>query len=274
MKKELSMREIQTISLEILKQVTDLCENLNLRYYLAWGTLIGAVRHKGFIPWDDDVDILMPRPDYEVLLQYMSSHKLPNLTLFNRQTCPQYPYMISRVSDDRYILEMENEESVGMGVFIDIYPLDGMGNTLEEAIKFGKYTDYMSSLCYQSTRKHFAVENTTSTLRKIIKYPAYLVAKIIGKDWFQNKIEKYAKERSKSYDSSNWVGDLVWLSGGKKEILKREWLEQYEYVPYEKYQFRIPKMYDQVLRQTYGNYMKLPPENERIGHHYYKAFEK
>ena len=74
--------------MEILKQVADLCEELNLRYFLVWGggTLIGAIRHKGFIPWDDDVDIMIPRPDYDKLLEFLSTHKLSNLTLFNRQT--------------------------------------------------------------------------------------------------------------------------------------------------------------------------------------------
>ena len=221
-RKELTTKEIQAISLEVLKQIADLCDELNLRYYLAYGTLIGAVRHKGFIPWDDDVDIMMPRPDYDKLLKYLSTNKLPYLTLFNRQTCPEYPYMISRISDDRYILEMENEKSVGMGVFIDIYPLDGMGNTLEEALKYGSYTDRMSSLCYQATRKHYAIETTKSTLRKIIKLPVFWLSKIIGKDIFQNKIERYISNHPKDYDSSVWVGDVVWLSGGTQEIFKRE----------------------------------------------------
>ena len=79
MSKELTIQEIQRVSLEILKEVADLCEELHLRYYLAWGTLIGAIRHKGFIPWDDDVDIMMPRPDYDKLLECLYTHKLPNV---------------------------------------------------------------------------------------------------------------------------------------------------------------------------------------------------
>lgn len=274
MSKELTIQEIQRVSLEILKEVADLCEELHLRYYLAWGTLIGAIRHKGFIPWDDDVDIMMPRPDYDKLLEYLYTHKLPNLTLFNRTSCSEYPYMISRISDDRYILEMENEKSVGMGIFIDIYPMDGMGATLEEALKLGAYTDRMSSLCYQATREHYAIETTTSVFRKIIKRPVFLYAKMVGKDKFQNSIETYMMKHKLDYDSSEWVGDLVWLSGGAKEILKREWLDAYEMAPFEQYEFRVPKMYDPVLKQTYGDYMKLPPKEQQIGHHYYKAYRK
>lgn len=270
--KELTMQELQAASLEILKTVTDLCEELNLRYALIYGTLIGAVRHHGFIPWDDDVDIMMPRPDYDKLLQFLSCHKLPNLTLYNRQTCPPYPYMISRISDDRYILEMENEESVGMGVFIDIYPYDGLGKTKDEAIAFGLKGDRLSSLCYQATRKHFAIETTTATVRKIIKYPVFLVSKLIGKDFFQNKLEKLA--RVKDYAESEYIGCIVWLSWGEKDIFPRKWFDETIMMRFDQYQFRVPKYYDKVLRHEYGDYMQLPPEKDQIGHHYYKAYRK
>ena len=273
-RKELTLKEIQDVSLEILKQVADLCEKQGLRYYLCWGTLLGAIRHKGFIPWDDDLDIMMPRPDYDKLMNYLTDHKLPNLTLYNRRTCPEYPYMISRISDDRYILEMDNEKSVGMGVFIDVYPMDGMGFTLKEAKKLGKYTDLMSSFCYQATRKHFAIETTTSLFRKLVKLPVFFFSKIIGKNRFQDSIEKYVMKHKIDYDSSVWVGDFVWLNGGEKEILKREWLDEYIIVPFEQYSFRIPKQYDLALKQAFGDYMTLPPEEKRTGHHYYTAYKK
>lgn len=269
---KLTIQEIQAVSLEILKQVTDLCESLHLRYALIYGTLIGAVRHHGYIPWDDDVDIMMPRPDYDKLLEYLETHKLPNLTLFNRHTCPDYPYMISRVSDDRYILEMENEDSVGMGVFIDIYPYDGLGNTKEDAVSFGMKGDRLSSLCYQASRKHFAMETTTSPIRKIIKFPVFLASKMIGKKFFQNRLERLAG--LKEYDSSEYIGCIIWLSWGEKDIFPRKWFDETILMPFDKYVFRVPKHYDEVLRHEYGDYMQLPPEKDRIGHHYFKAYRK
>ena len=274
MKRELSIQETQAISLEILKVIADVCEKINARYYLIYGTLIGAVRHQGFIPWDDDVDIMMPRPDYDCLLKYLEEHieDYEHLKIFNHITSKEYPYMITRISDDRYRIEMENEVDYGMGVFVDIYPFDGLGNTEKEAYRFGMKGDRLSSLCYQATRKRCAIETTTSKFRKIIKFPVFIFAKICGKNIFQNRLEKLA--HVKPYDQSKYVGCVIWLSGGIKDMYKREWFEESEMHCFGKYQFRIPKNYDEILKHICGDYMQLPPVEERIGHHYYKVYEK
>jgi len=274
MKEQLTMQQTQAISLEILRTVADICEAQNLRYALIYGTLIGAIRHHDYIPWDDDVDIMMPRPDYDKLLAYLDDHisEYPNLKVFNRQTCKDYPYMITRISDDRYVIEMENEKPYGMGVFIDIYPYDGLGVTKEEAVRYGLKGDRLSSLCYQASRDHFAMETTTSPLRKLLKFPVYLIAKLCGKDFFQKKLEKLA--RVKDYDTSEYVGCVIWLSWGEKDIFPRKWFDETIMMPFGKYSFRVPKEYDAVLRHEYGDYMQLPPEKDRIGHHFYKVYKK
>lgn len=274
MKQELTIKETQTISLEILKTIAEICESQKLRYALIYGTLIGAVRHHGYIPWDDDVDIMMPRPDYDKLLGYLKNHihEYSHLKVFNREECIEYPYMITRISDDRYEIEMANEKPFGMGVFIDIYPYDGLGKTKEEAIKYGLKSDRLSSLCYQATREHFAMETTTSLIRRIVKLPVYLYAKLRGKNCFQEELEKLA--RVKDYDSSEYVGCVIWLSWGERDIFPRKWFDETIMMPFDKYEFRVPKEYDRVLRHEYGDYMQLPPEKDRVGHHFFKVYKK
>lgn len=274
MKRELNIRETQRISFNILKKIAEICEEKNLRYYLIYGTLIGAIRHNGYIPWDDDIDIMMPRPDYDKLLLYLRGNieKYPNLKVFNHELCSEYPYMITRISDDRYEIEMLNEKKYGMGVFIDIYPYDGLGDTKEEALKYGLKGDRLYSFCYQSTRKKYLVETTSACLRKITKFPVFVLSRLIGKDYFQNKLEKLARVRE--YDSSKYIGCVVWLSGGEKDIFPREWFDDFLMMPFEDCKFRVPKEYDKILKHIYGDYMKLPPEKERVGHHNYKVFEK
>lgn len=156
--KELTTREMQEVSLEILHTIASICEKQHLRYALIYGTLIGAVRHKGYIPWDDDVDIMMPRPDYDSLLQYLKENiaDYPYLKVFNREECPEYPYMITRISDQRYRIEMENEKPFGLGVFIDIYPYDGLGDTKQESVAFG-----LKGIVYH----HFVIRQLENILR-------------------------------------------------------------------------------------------------------------
>jgi lipopolysaccharide cholinephosphotransferase len=273
-REELTVNEMQAVSLEILRTIADICEVQGFRYMLFYGTLIGAVRHHEYIPWDDDVDIMMPRPDYDKLLRYLKIYikEYPYLKVFNREECKEYPYMITRISDDRYVIEMENEKPYGMGVFIDIYPFDGLGQTKKEAVSYGLKGDYLSSLCYQATREHFAMETTTSLFRKIVKYPVFLVSKVIGKDFFQDKLEKLA--RMKDYDSSEYVGCVIWLSGGEKDIFLRQWFDETIKMSFDKYEFRVPRKYDDVLKHVYGDYMQLPPEKDRVGHHCFKAYKK
>lgn len=270
----LTTKETQEVSLNILKKVAEICEKNNFRYFLAYGTLIGAIRHHGYIPWDDDTDIIMPRLDYEKLLNYLKRHKssiLP-LKVYNPETCSKYPYMITRISNSDYYVKTENEDDYGLGVFIDIYPFDGLGKTLSSAKRNEIHGDLLSSLCFQATRKRYVVGTTQTLVKRILKFPAFLVAKLIGKNYFQKKLKELANKAD--FEKSEYVGCIVWASGGGTDIFKRSWFDNYKMINFENYQFRIPTNFDKVLTHFYGDYMTLPPKKERIGHHYYKAYRK
>lgn len=178
MEEKLSFREAQLGAYEILKFLDELCRKHKFRYFLMYGSLIGAVRNKGIIPWDDDVDIMMPRKDYDQLISYCREHgdDIKPFVLFENSLNINYPHPIARMSDSRYRLDFENEKDYGLGLFVDIYPLDGAGNNIKGAHKLVHKSYRNASLCFLTSRKKFGVDNTKSKMKMALKVPAYLWA--------------------------------------------------------------------------------------------------
>ena len=276
MAKELSFREAQLGAYEILEFISKLCKEQNLTYFLMYGSLIGAIREKGIIPWDDDIDIIMPRPDYNKLIQYCSSHEkeLYPFKLFENSINPIYPHPIARMSDMRYKITFNNEKDYGIGLFVDIYPLDGVGNDFKEAQKIVHKSYYNASLCFLTSRKKFGIDNTQSPLKLVLKLPAYIWANIRGNKHYIKKINCFCQ--SNSYEESNYVSCVAqpWHEkrGENKNIYKKSWFKSIETL-FEKNMFSIPQEYDKILKMGYGDYMTPIAENQRKTHHTYQTYK-
>lgn len=270
----MKMEDIQKVSLEILKSMTDIMDKQGLKYVLAYGTLIGAIRHKGYIPWDDDVDIMMGRPDYEKFIKYYNTHKeeFGHLEVMNMDNNKDYPYMITRVSDSRYEIEVDNERKCGLGIFVDIYPLDGIGNTVEEGKSILIESCKYPSSIFLATRKHYHFGTTKGWKKRLLKVPAFIYTHLMGKMYFVNKLNKLLSNLD--YEGSKYVGCPAWTNYPYIDVFEKDWIEDRIKWQFDKYEFYIPKEYDKVLRVTYGEYMKLPPEEDRIYHHLYLAYKK
>lgn len=265
---ELTLQEIQTETLKIMKLIHKICVEQNLRYALFYGTLIGAVRHKGFIPWDDDLDIVMPREDYEKLAVYFTEHKdeLLPYKLFSFNTVEKYPYMINRICNTEFRMEAENEKDCGMGTFIDIYPLDGAGDGKDKF--FNKKAWFYASMYFSKSREHYV--HVKGFAKSIIKKTAFTLSRILSYKIIRSKLEKLATKYP--YETSEYVTVVVW--GNARYFYKKVFFDDFSLVKYEDSEFYIPNNYDEILQLQYGNYMQLPPENERIGHHFYKIYKK
>lgn len=271
MMREITPREVQLGELGVLKKIAEICEKENLRYFLFYGTLIGAVRHKGFIPWDDDVDIVMPRPDYEKLLSYVEAHakELEPFKMMNYRYNKDYIYPISRFCDTRYKVEYQGTAEYGLGLFVDIYPFDGSGNTPEEAKAIMAENQRLVKCVFQAGMQKFEKSNT-ALWRTPIKFAMYCYAKLRGAYSFIKQIEKRAMKHS--FQEDTYCNCNIW--DYVSYFFRRDMFDDFTYMDFEDEKFRVPVNYDEILRLCYGDYMQLPPEEERVGHHYYTAYLK
>lgn len=270
---KISFRDAQLGAYEILKFLDAFCRKNNLTYFLMYGSLIGAVRDKGIIPWDDDIDIMMPRPDYDKLIQICSTENILPFKLFENSIVSEYPHPISRMSDQRYKTNFANEKDYGIGLFVDIYPLDGVGDDLKKAHKLIKKAYRNASLCFLTSRKKFGRDNTKSKIRMAVKFPAYIWANLLGNHHYIKKSIKLCKEYS--YEESKYVSGIAQpfreSNGENKNIYLKEWFEVIE-TEFEGRKFCIPKGYDKILKMGYGDYMEPLPENQRDTHHTYDTY--
>lgn len=266
-KGELSLREIQLESLAILKAIDKVCATEGLRYWLMFGSLIGAVRHKGFIPWDDDLDIAMPRGDYEKLLDYFDSHseELKPLVALKPVVGQNQPFLITRISNTEFRMCGEYGDYLDeLGTFVDIYPLDGLGNDVEGSIVH-KTSAYKLVINYLRACNHDISNNGSGALRTFAKKVYSMLLGDPGK--YQGKLNALCLERG--FDDSAYVSNVSWTVSADESIYERAWFESTERMPFEDMKVPVPGGYDSLLRCDYGDYMRLPPESERVGHHFY-----
>ena len=267
-------RQLQHCCLNILKAVRDVCEKNGLTYYLCGGTLLGAVRHKGFIPWDDDIDIWMPRKDYEKFLNladndFPDNYYVMNYTKFSH---PEKPSRHFAQVIDRNAIKVINAGSVNKGeenAWIDIFPLDGMpGGKLHQKLH---YYHYFFLYVFLQISWFDDRVNLYKANRPFYEKFAISILKTthLGKNWNTCAIiQRIHKMLSKyDYDSSEYVGSLLGRYRDK-EIIPKAWFNEKILVPFEDDEFHIPAAYDTILKNFYGDYMTPPKTRaEREGHH-------
>ncbi len=270
--KQISLAELKKIELDILSQVHDLCQQLNLRYSLAGGTLLGAIRHGGFIPWDDDIDIFMPRPDYDKLIEYCKNNSIP-FSLVSNDSNSRYGYLFAKaMCKETFIVEQNaNRFNIEMGVYIDIFPIDGLGTTYEEAIKNFNKTSFKRELLVATNWKRFFRSKTRSLKYEPIRLAFFILSRFTSPKRLVPIIEKKTKEIA--FDDSNFAG-AVCGAYRTKEILESSIYSEYTDIVFENKLFRAIKNSDAYLSSIYGNYMELPPVEKRVSHHTFIAYLK
>lgn len=259
----MSLEEMKSIELEMLIHIDKFCKEHNICYSLCGGTLLGAIRHQGFIPWDDDIDIFMPRPDYQRFIAlYNNFH--PRFTLQNIYNDDSYYFLHSKVYDNRTVLV---ESSACNGVFIDIFPIDG----LPEYSECQKYYDRMMCLVHRLAKTSKVYKYKENFL---YHYISYGLKRIIYPS--RKKIICQLDEMFSQYPfyESQYAGAIVARRYRLKEHMESSIFKQYSSVKFEGHFFSVIKEYDVYLRNIYGNYMDLPPVEKRVSHHNFVVYWK
>lgn len=260
------MTDLQQVEFKLLQAVDIVCKQLNIKYYLICGSALGAVKYSGFIPWDDDLDIGLLRPDYEIFVE-KAQELLPNsYFLQNYRTDPAFPQIFSKVrnSNTTYIEKSAAKLPINHGVYIDVFPLDGYPNRPFEIRRLEllkKKYKLMSACAFQlpcswDARLFFGIER----LLGIHKHTQRIMRK------YEKLISSYPEEGSTVIcNHGNWQGRL--------EYAPREQYGEGVWATFEGIKVRIPAQYDAYLTQKYGDWRADLPEEQKISHHYAKVID-
>lgn len=256
--KEISIEESKNIQLEIMQVVHDFCTANNIQYSMCAGTLIGAIRHKGFIPWDDDIDIFMLRDEYN---RFISTFKDSSgvYILHSLENDNSYCYPYAKVEDARTVM-YENVEGPKLGIAIDVFPVDNCCNTKEDSVRFIKKVSRYK-LLYKG--KLVRPGKNNSFFKKV----AIVGVKMLVLGFSLRELaEKVSVVCQTQKSDSKYVATVV-AGYGLGEIQLRTAFSEYLQLPFENHIFNAIKNYDFYLRNVYGDYMQMPPENQRHSPH-------
>ena len=262
--------EIRRVQLEMLDALADFCDKNGITYYISSGSLLGAVRHKGYIPWDDDIDVNMPRPDVEKLIA-LSKGRLNDHTVIGSPFGPFHQSTtFPRVCDTRYILNSssaDGESSYYTNLFVDIFPIEGLPTDIEKVKWHYRHAQFLVTMRKLAFFKGVSGE---MTFRKLLRYAARPVAKLMGWEFWSRRLQKLAKKYK--YDECEYVGVVTSCMHKLEEYIEREGYGEPVLVEFEGKQYKAPHNWDKYLSNLYGDYMQLPPEEKRIPHNF-KVYE-
>lgn len=269
---EIKLEELKKIEFEVMCQIREICREQNIMYFLDGGTLLGAVRHNGFIPWDDDIDICMPRPDYNRFIDYCKNNDTP-FGLASHETDSKYTQLFAKAYAKDTVCEeiYGNRQKAEYGVCVDIFPLDGLGNSQDEALKLLHKSLFKRSLLKAANWKSFFKSKTRKWYVEPVRFVFFVLSRFVNPQKLIYKIEKIYRDIP--YESSKKVGVVCGLYDDK-EIMDCTIFEKFTYAVFENEEFTIPERYDAFLTNLYGDYMELPPPEKRVTHHTFKAYKK
>ena len=267
--KKLNSLEFKQIELGILQHIDEFCQQNDIRYSLAEGTLIGAVRHKGIIPWDDDVDVFMLREDFEKFIRLHSDTRY-NIVQWGRGST--YSYSFIRLEDTKTEVVFENKDWHSLyngGVWIDILPIDNFPDDKEEFHKTERKIYFYSNLYRLKTRKKWL--RTVGFFRNIVWLLVKILTLPVSSLWLINKITNLMTRCNEQETSTKGFWTNYWH---KPWVFPSTAFRGFTRLEFEGNMYSAIEGYDEYLRSEYGDYMKLPPVEKRVASHGFEAYMK
>ena len=258
------------IQLEMLMEFVKICDRHNLQYFMLGGSCLGAVRHKGFIPWDDDIDVGMPREDYEKFIEIATKEVPEHMFVQTHESDPEYllDFAKLRNSNTTFIESAVQKWKINHGIYIDIFPLDGFTeNKLSRFIFLKK-----KMLYFVAMGKHFYFGEESNKIKR--SYKNRILHFVVG---IYSDLEKTYAKRKKlyckySYERANIIANHngAW---GEREIVPKSYFGNGTKGIFENIEVTLPENYDGYLSALYGDYMTPPPPEKQVGHHNYVVLD-
>lgn len=259
--KELTNQELKEVMLDVIQEFHDFCIDNDIKYSLCAGTLLGAIRHKGFIPWDDDIDVMMPRKEYN---KFLEKYKSERYTLHHYSL--QKPYMLSyaKLSDKRTIMKEQHVYDSQYGVNIDIFPLDFQPDNIEDAKKWARRLKFLKDI---RSMKNLKVCRNRSLLKNVTIALCRILALPISMKWLVRKVDIIAQQYADKDDG--YVGNMTnGLMYKERTPIAKGLID----VDFEGRKFKAVANYDEYLKGLFKDYMTPPPPEKRVTHHAFKAY--
>lgn len=260
---ELTLDEIKKRAFEILCFIDEVCKKNNIRYYIDSGSLLGAVRHKGFIPWDDDIDIAIDRSDYKRFINLINKEnsRFKALSIYNND---DYYYLFTKVVDTETKLVGEYYDIDEMGVFVDVFPIDNQPSFKLTRRLFQAYMHMYRMGVTLLLKKEHGVE-----LKMLKQKIVYFLFKHMSRKNAQLKLDKILTKRKDK--KTAYKGNVVCVWNPYRDT-RSEWFGKPSEVEFEGKYFSAPANYKAYLTVLYGDYMKLPPVEKRVTDHTFKIY--
>lgn len=268
MEKKIDINELKAIQTDILRIVHNYCESNGLLYFLSYGSLIGAVRHGGYIPWDDDIDICLLRKDYDKIVVEYNKVCPSNTRICSIETDDAYFLPYAKIEDTRTVLKEYVDNPMTIGVNIDLFPLDAVpSDERKRKILFSRMSFYRRIMDLKLVKVDFQ-------RRGIVKNVALFLAKSLLFFVSPRSIAVHmVKLIDKEDNESEYICDLVAGTGINSCFHRISTREQVD-IKFEDVVVKTMAGYDEYLTKTYGSYMTMPPEKDRVSHHVFKAWWK